>query len=130
VYLDEAANFLARSIAAALFLLVIALAARARLPPVRQAEATFGAFLLLTPTLHPWYVLWVVPLIPLGASRAWLALAASAPLGYWPLAAYRAGAPWRDPTWTRAIEHGATWLLLTASLWRARRSGSGGERAH
>jgi hypothetical protein len=73
---------------------------------------------LLTPVLHPWYVLWILPLVAAGASPAWLVLATLAPLGYWPLAAFRAGQGWHDPVWTRALEHGATWAILLTPFAR------------
>src|SRR5262249_12123022 len=71
-----------------------------------------GAFLLLTPTLHPWYVLWMVPLIALGAEPAWLILAALVPLGYLPLSDWLERGGWHDPVVPRGVEHGAVWLAL------------------
>ncbi|HZS36270.1 MAG TPA: glycosyltransferase 87 family protein [Polyangia bacterium] len=120
VFPDEAANLLARLAAFALFAAAVAAALRARLRPTRFAAVALGAFLLLAPALHPWYVLWMLPLVAAGASPAWWALAALAPLGYWPLGEFRAGAGWHDPLWTRALEHGLTWALLAAGWWRAR----------
>lgn len=49
-----------------------------------------GAFILLSPTVHPWYVLWpLVPALWLGV-EAWAWLAALAPLAY---------LVWADGTW-------------------------------
>ncbi|HEY7956544.1 MAG TPA: glycosyltransferase 87 family protein [Polyangia bacterium] len=123
VYPDEAANFLARAAAFALFLLAVGLAIARRMTPLAVCEVTLGAFLLLTPALHPWYVLWILPLLAPGAiaGPAWLVLATLAPLGYLPLAAFRAGHPWHDPIWTRALEHGLSWLLIVLCLTRRRR---------
>jgi hypothetical protein len=118
VYPDEVANLAARLAAGALFLLVLALALARRLPPARVAAVALGAFLLLSPTLHPWYVVWMVPLAATGASPAWLVLAALVPLGYWPLAGYLEGGGWHDPVWTRALEHGATLALLAIGAFQ------------
>jgi hypothetical protein len=119
VYPDEAANLLARVAAFALWLGALAWAWRARADARRFATVALGGFLLLTPALHPWYVLWILPLVAASASPAWWALAALAPLGYWPLADFRAGAPWHDPIWTRALEHGLAWAALLGSTLTA-----------
>jgi hypothetical protein len=118
VYADEAANFLARGAVLALCLWVVWLAARSGLPPVELAEVALGSFLLLSPTLHPWYVLWILPLCALGAAPAWLLLAALSPLGYVPLSGWLSTGTWRDPVWTRLVEHGAVWLCLALTARR------------
>lgn len=41
-----------------------------------------GGVLLLSPTLHPWYLLWVLPFAAVFLSRGFLLLAALAPLSY------------------------------------------------
>jgi hypothetical protein len=117
VFPDEAANFAARAVALGLCTLAFALALFGGAGPVGMVTVVLGAFVLLTPILHPWYVLWVVPLVAVavGSSPAWCALAALAPLGYEPLGRYLVGEPWRDPIWTRALEHGLAWALL---LWK------------
>ena len=56
-----------------------------RAPAARVVEVAIGAFVLLTPALHPWYVLWLLPLVAVGGSWAWMVLAVLAPLGYRPL---------------------------------------------
>ena len=61
--------------------------------PAHEARLVLGGAILLAPTLHPWYVLWVLPLAAAGPSRGWLLLAALIPLQYaagsgdvsWPL---------------------------------------------
>lgn len=44
----------------------------------------FGGLLLLSATLYPWYLLWVLPWAALGRHRAWLALSGLVPLSYLP----------------------------------------------
>jgi hypothetical protein len=59
----------------------------------REARLVLGGAILLAPTLHPWYVLWVLPLAAAAPSRGWLLLGALVPLQYlagpgevsWPL---------------------------------------------
>jgi hypothetical protein len=108
VYPDEAANLLARAAALALFAATVAFAFFRRWSPLATAEATVAAFLLLTPVLHPWYALWLVPIVALRPRPAWLALATLVPLGY-------AGDE------LRAVVHLPVWLLLAVNAWSARK---------
>jgi hypothetical protein len=76
---------------------------------------TMAAFLILSPTLHPWYLAWVlvfVPLVipvrdsaasPIGSSPsawAWVYLITISPLLYWPLVAWQTQGVWHVPAWT------------------------------
>lgn len=121
VYPDEVANFAARAVAFLLFAAAVATTLWARLGPRRVVEVALGAFLLMTPTLHPWYVLWVVPLLALGGHPAFVALAALVPLGYAPLPRFLEDGTWHDPIWARALVHGLPWALLLKDLLPKRR---------
>jgi hypothetical protein len=52
--------------------------------PVAGSRGLFGALLVLSPTVYPWYVLWVLPFAALTRAPAWLALAALVQLAYLP----------------------------------------------
>ncbi|MBS1259655.1 MAG: hypothetical protein MAG551_02730 [Candidatus Scalindua arabica] len=41
---------------------------------VRLAFLSIGVFLILAPTLHPWYLTWIVPFLCFNKNRAWLIL--------------------------------------------------------
>lgn len=92
-----------RRIARGLVLLV--LAATALVLWLRHTEALRATalllvlFLVLSPTLHPWYLLWGVPWLAFWRSRAGLWLVAVAPLTYWPLPRWRAEQVWVEPAW-------------------------------
>jgi Glycosyltransferase family 87 len=120
VYPDELSSFIARALAGLLFLALCALVLLRRPPPLAAAEWILGGLLLLTPTLHPWYATWMLPLVTLNRRPAWIALAALVPLGYAPMAAWLAGGPWRDPIWSRALVHLPCWTLLLAGIARTR----------
>lgn len=123
VFPDELAAFASRAVAGAAIGLVVLVVLGWRLAPLAGTEWILGALLLLTPALHPWYVVWLVPLVALRRRAAWVALAMLVPLGYVPLATWLAGGPWRDPWWTRGIEHGVCWALLVwdgLRAWRRR----------
>lgn len=70
-----------------------------RYDPVRATGYLVGCFLVLSPTLHPWYLAWAVPFFALRPSLAWGWLVAAAPLAYWPLAGWRTVGVWEEPTW-------------------------------
>ena len=50
--------------------------------PVTGTGRLFGALLLLSPTVYPWYLLWVLPWAALTRNRAWLALSGLILLSY------------------------------------------------
>ena len=133
-YFDELAGALARVTVLVLFALVLWRSERATrdLPLPRRAlllaQAGTGAFLLLTPALHPWYALWLLPPVLLDdapRSRherlAWLWLVAVVPLGHVPLVDYLRRGTWQDPTWTRLAEHVPALALLSAAWLSSKR---------
>jgi hypothetical protein len=67
--------------------------------PAAAAFALLGAFLVLTPTLHPWYVAWIVPWLALFPARSFAFLAAAAPLLYAPLGRFVERGEWVEPFW-------------------------------
>jgi hypothetical protein len=114
---------LARACALVLWVGGLAWAWRARLAPTRVAFLAVGAFLVLTPTLHPWYVCWAVPFLALHRARSFEFLAAVAPLLYWPLAGWRTRGEWHEPAWLWPLVALPFFLLLAFDLLRVRSSG-------
>ncbi len=110
------AFFARAALAIFLALLLAGIAAR-----VRETEAavfaSLGAFLLLSPTLHPWYLLWVLPFAAKRREPAFFYLSCAAPLSYgllYPL-------PGMTPAAIRLLEYLPFALLLGGTLWRSRR---------
>lgn len=93
-----------------------------RLELTRVAALLIGAFLVLTPTLHPWYLSWIVPFLALRPALAWSALVACAPLLYWPVQGWRAQHVWEEPAWLFPVLGGLFWALLLCDGLRARRA--------
>jgi len=78
----------ARPVAMGVGLLLIVRAVLIHSDPARIALWAGGAFVLLSPTVHPWYVLWAwVPALLCGV-RSWTLLATLVPLSYASLASY------------------------------------------
>lgn len=67
--------------------------------PARAALDLFGAWLVVTPVLHPWYALWCVPWLAVRRSFPFAYLAAAAPLAFAPVVAWQRGGAWIEPAW-------------------------------
>jgi hypothetical protein len=79
-----------------------------------KAGALILALLLLTPSFHPWYGLWLLPFAPfMGAlETASLALVSAAWLGHHAGHLELIDGRWADLWWVRALMHGPAWALL------------------
>ncbi len=77
-----------------------------------------GGILLLSPTVHPWYLLWMVPLLSLRPNRAWVYLSGSVLLAYYGLGTYRAEGVWPEPLALKLAIYGPFALLLLWDAWR------------
>ncbi len=100
---------------------------------LRLATVPLGAYLLLTTTVHPWYVAIIIPLLPFlmpGTGEAtrsgrfiwpWIYLSAAVSLSYF---TYLDPANLREYDWVRIVEYGPTLLLLVWAAWPS----SGGVR--
>ena len=62
-----------------------------------------GAGLLVSHTVHPWYVLWALPFAALRRSRGWILLSGLVFLGYWGLDTYHTEGVWPQPMWARVL---------------------------
>ncbi|HSB77630.1 MAG TPA: glycosyltransferase 87 family protein [Candidatus Methylomirabilis sp.] len=75
-----------------------------------------GAFLLLVPsTIHPWYVVWLIPFLVVLPGPGWWYLTVAVALSY---VAY-AGGPVRVPGWVRAVEYLPAYLGVLLAFCRA-----------
>ena len=96
-------------VAALIVLLGVALAVwRYRWPPVRSAAWLLTAIIVMSPTVHPWYLLWVVPLAVQPKAPFWLRwLCAVHVLGFWSPAQEADLGVWRDELWVRLVVWGS-----------------------
>lgn len=65
-----------------------------RQDPVSATGAAFGALLLCSATVYPWYLLWILPWAALARQPAWLLLSATLPLAYLPQFTHLSLMPW------------------------------------
>ncbi len=96
--------------------------------PGRIAVWTFGAFVILSPTVHPWYVLWPLLAALWNGQRAWTVLAVLVPLTYVVLGSYDAAtSTWVEPAWPRWVVYPIFYAALGWEGWRGlTRAGPGG----
>jgi hypothetical protein len=118
---------LARAISALAFLAsgIVILWRRPALEEViERAGLLLLLLLLLSPTLHPWYAIWLVPFVPFAtrARSAMLALLVLAPLLHHPGWLELAGGEWKDLAWVRALVHAPAWILLAHRIAFERRA--------
>ncbi len=118
---------LARRVLLVLGAAVVARAVWTERSPARRLLITAGAFVLLSPTVHPWYALWaLLPALWLG-SRAFVVLAVLAPLAYVVLGSESMHGTWHESTLTRVVIWVPVYVVLVVDAWRgAFRAGPGG----
>jgi hypothetical protein len=71
-----------------------------------------GSFMLLTPTLHPWYLCWMVPFLVIFPNRAWILLTGLVFLSYLILKGYAEAGVWEENTVVKLVEYLPFYTLL------------------
>lgn len=80
-----------------------------------QLFGVVGAFILLSPTVHPWYLLWIFPLALLRKNRPWILLCAMYPLWYVALTTWDAASQsWEPPLWPQIMSYG---IFFAYGIW-------------
>jgi hypothetical protein len=90
---------------------VVCLSFRRGLSAPREIFLGLAGVLLLSPTLHPWYVLWILPFAAAYASVPWLLFGALVPLAY---IGGQDGVPWV----VRSIEYGVPAIAAAVCFQR------------
>jgi len=101
-------------IALALAAALVAIAARTR-ETEAALFASLAAFLIASPTLHPWYLLWILPFAAKRREPAFLYLSFAVPFSYallYPLGGW-------TPASVRIGEYVPFAILLGVTLWRS-----------
>ena len=92
-----------------------------RVPPLRASYLTIGSILLLSPTVHPWYIMWLVPYLCFFPSPAWLMLTATVALSYHAPFLAPPGEAWQELTWFKVLEYAPFFLLAAWSAFSQKR---------
>ncbi len=89
--------------------------ARGRYTPWHAAALAIGVWLVFGPfSVHPWYVLWMVPFLCVQPSPPWLYFSGAVVLSYAEYLVQSGGLPW----WAWLGEYGPFYALLAAGAWR------------
>ena len=87
--------------------------------PLAAAGLAIGALLLLSPTVHPWYVAWLVPFLPFlprFARAAGFVLVALAPVAYATAWGQARTGVWEEPLWSRLALWSPVLIALAVGL--------------
>ena len=93
--------------------------AKREIDPIRYLCGVVAAAALLSPVLHPWYLLWLIPCFCFWRAPALVALTGTVVLAYtvWP--GRLADGRWTLPVWAHVLEYAPVALL---GLWALRRA--------
>lgn len=119
---DDEALLTARWLCLGLVALVALGTALRRADAAAACSSVLGAQLLLAPTVHPWYLLWLLPFLVLRATPAWIAFSWLVLLAYEVHGSYRTTGVWQESEWIRMLEYLPVYLLLLWGVWTGWRS--------
>jgi hypothetical protein len=121
--LGDLALAVAKLVVVVLLVAVIAWVCRRRPDLPTSALWIFGACALLTPVLHPWYLLWVLPWAACLKAWPWMVFGAALPLAYLPLDGWWDHGVWDAPTWIPVTEYGVLCAAALVYYFIRRRNG-------
>jgi hypothetical protein len=84
-------------------------------PGIHPLQAGFiitGAYLLLTTTLHPWYLIWMVPFLVFIPNWGWIGFTFLIMLSYQVLERYHLSGVWLESNWILVLEYIPFYFLL------------------
>ena len=112
----------AKAIAASIGVYVLVRFWHRGVDPVRGGYWLLTLAIILMPAIHPWYLLWALPLAAAALDLGWILLTVLAPLSYWILVGAGPDSnTWVEPGWTRF----AIYLpALALWIWQTSRNGS------
>ncbi|MCL5950149.1 MAG: glycosyltransferase 87 family protein [Chloroflexi bacterium] len=74
-----------------------------------------AVFLLMTPTIHPWYLTWVLPFLVVFPSTGWILLTGTSVLARTVYISFDATGVWRELSWVPLAEYLPFYVLLAWS---------------
>jgi hypothetical protein len=101
-----------RFVVVACFLALVVAVLRLDWPLPRAVMTVLGGMFLLTSTLEPWYLLWIVPFLCLYPNRAWLLLTGLIMLSYEVLVRFNSDGLWVENPWINFTIFVPFFLLL------------------
>jgi len=81
-----------------------------------------GAFLFLSPTVHPWYALWIIPFLVLRPQAEWIYLSFAVLSSYAVLPRYVEERVWIESTWPRLLTYAPVAIGCVFRFWKSART--------
>ena len=82
-----------------------------------QMFSIFGLYLILTPSIFNWYMLWIIPFVILFRNYSFLILTGTIFLSYHVLIGYYNNGVWTDYPMLRILTYGPFYILLSIDLY-------------
>jgi len=111
---DQISQFLGKAVGAGFVISVFFFAVWVIRDPWQGFGVTMFALLLAAPTVHPWYVVWLIPFAlryPRGWSQGALAFSGLVLIGYLAWLSDRQAGEWLVPWWAALVEFGVVCAL-------------------
>jgi hypothetical protein len=118
---SEAALLHAKRIAAVLVAAVWILVLLTRRSLPSAYSWVLGTALILSPVVHPWYLVWLLPPLLFVPHLAWWAWSLTVLLAYLPLPGFLAGGAWNESLVWKSVEYVPVLALIPWQLWREAR---------
>jgi len=94
---------------------MVKLRATSRFRSVNYIQRSFiltAMFLLLTPTLHPWYLIWIIPFLVFIPNWSWIAFTLLIQASYFVLKDYALISVWKESVWILVAQYIPLYALL------------------
>ncbi|MBU0678903.1 MAG: glycosyltransferase, partial [Verrucomicrobia bacterium] len=92
--------------------------------PFQNAGHVMGGLLLLSPTVHFWYLTWFIPFIVIKPTRAWILFCATIAFSFTAQAHMVAHSSWKEITWATYAVYVPVYAMLFVDLFLRRKTGS------
>jgi len=79
---------------------------------IQRSFILTSGFMLLTPTLHPWYLIWIIPFLVFTLNWSWLLFTFLIQASYFVLKDYALTSVWKESVWVLFFQYVPFYTLL------------------
>ena len=76
-----------------------------------------GFFILLNPTVHPWYIIWIIPFLCFFRFKSWILLSGTVILSYYVYIDFDILGIWAEKWWIRVVEYLPFYIILIYEIY-------------
>ena len=114
-------NFFARKIALLIFVALYILLFFSKYSTIEKIHLAFLFVILLSPIVHPWYIIWITFLTAIQPRKSSLVLSATASLASVIYINHRLYGTWEEHWWINFLEYAPVYLLLIYELTKEKK---------